>query len=134
MSKEAKFRTRITEYAEGKGWHVSNIESHMSSPGIPDMNIFARGRGDFWFELKVASLQGVVKMRPTQKAWHRARHECGGSSWVVVMTNDGRTVYVIPGHVAASKPPGTHVHEGAVVTTDGTNLEWLSLIVENYNG
>lgn len=101
ISDEADFRRFVTECAGSA--HVSHIESHEASPGIPDLNICMRGI-DIWIELKVMSSRKPPKMRPTQKRWHTDRFEHGGISWVMALDLDLMDVLLIPGHVAAGLP------------------------------
>ena len=80
--------------------HTSQIESHETSAGIPDFNIFMDGR-DVWVELKVLSDRKPPKMRPTQRRWHNDRWANGGMSWVLAYDLDDDILLVIPGHTAA---------------------------------
>ena len=80
--------------------HISYIESHETSAGIPDLNVFIQGR-DVWIELKVLSDHKAPKMRPTQKRWHVDRFNAGGFSWVLVLDLTHQHMLVLPGNVAA---------------------------------
>jgi len=91
---------RFTERQMDGLAHLSHIESHETSAGIPDFNIFMDGR-DVWIELKVMSDKKPPKMRPTQRRWHTDRWANGGMSWVVVYDLDEDVLRVIPGHTAA---------------------------------
>ena len=79
---------------------TSYIESHETSAGIPDLNIYMRGR-DVWIELKVLSDTKPAKMRPTQKRWHVDRFNSGGMSWVMTLDLTQMKLLIIPGNVAA---------------------------------
>jgi hypothetical protein len=96
--REFEFHRMVSDEAIRIGGHRSAIESHISSPGIPDLNIFLEGV-DVWVELKASHIS-KVKMRASQKAWHvkRARH--GGKSWVIVATKTD--ILCVPGDVAAT--------------------------------
>ena len=101
ISDEADFRRFVTECAGSA--HVSHIESHEASPGIPDLNICMRGI-DIWIELKVMSSRKPPKMRATQKRWHANRYDHGGRSWVITLDLDEMNLVVLPGQTAASLP------------------------------
>lgn len=98
MTQEAQFRTVMTMEAMALKGHVSNIESHNTSAGIPDMNVYLQGQ-DLWLELKVVKDE-QVRMRPTQRKWHRERAEAGGLSWVLVLDPKNQDVLCVPGDVA----------------------------------
>lgn len=89
---EDMFRANVYEAAQLLGYHVTHIESHNSSPGVPDLNVWNRHE-DIWIELKVAK-HGSIKLRPTQKRWHRDRSESMGTSYVCILVgNEVLTVY-----------------------------------------
>ena len=103
MKTEADFRRAVTDAVMFAGGHMSNIESHKTSAGIPDCNYFLRGV-DVWLELKVVNAQGQVKMRPPQKRWHVDRHDKGGVSWVLVLDPCSGYLGLVQGQVAAALP------------------------------
>lgn len=94
------FRRHVVSFAEKDGYHVSHIESHLTSAGIPDLNLF-KGQRDVWLELKIIK-DGKVKLRPTQKKWHRERAEKRGISWVFVLDTKTQDILWLSGRVAAS--------------------------------
>lgn len=101
MRDEGDFRRFVIHRLEDKeNPHTSYIESHQTSAGIPDLNVFMQGR-DIWVELKVLSDLKRPKMRASQKRWHVDRHNAGGMSWVLCCDLTYQHVIVIPGHVAA---------------------------------
>lgn len=95
---EDDFRRALIAAAEGLGWHVTHLESHQTSAGVPDLNL-CKGLVDMWLELKVEKPKGIT-LRPTQKKWHRDRARVRGVSWVVVLMNDGG-ILVVPGERAS---------------------------------
>lgn len=103
---EDKFRRDIVREFGMKmpHFHVSYIESHQTTPGIPDLHLYSLVSGDIWLELKVVKApRDIVMVRPTQKAWHRNRHKAGGKSWFATLdTNDH--ILLTPGNVAAGLP------------------------------
>lgn len=99
MYSEDQFRRQFVALAVANGYHVTHIESHQTSAGVPDLNLF-KSRRDDWVELKVVK-DGKIKMRPTQKKWHRDRAEAGGTSWVLVLDRGTNTILWVSGKTAA---------------------------------
>lgn len=95
---EDDFRRALIGWAEKSGWHVTHLESHQTSAGVPDLNL-CKGLVDMWLELKVEKPKGIT-LRPTQKKWHRDRARARGVSWVIVLMDDGG-ILVVPGERAA---------------------------------
>jgi len=95
---EADFRKHMTGLAKILGGHVSNIESHLTSAGIPDMNVWIDGV-ELWLELKMYGPK--CHLRPTQRKWHKERKAAGGRSWVLVYVPGEESIVAIPGYVAA---------------------------------
>lgn len=106
MNSEEDFRKHVMKVGEAEGGHVSWIEAHLSAAGIPDLNIRLQGQ-DVWLELKVIK-EGQIRLRPTQKRWHRDRHRAGGKSWVAVLNRATNMILVLPGHVAAGLDSRVH--------------------------
>lgn len=127
MNNEEDFRRAVMTRAVERGMHVSHIEAHLSVAGIPDLNL-SRGGHDVWLELKLVKANGV-KMRPTQKRWHRERHESGGKSWVAVLDRETGDVLIVRGHTAALLAPGArHWTAAAVIRTNCGTFGWLELL------
>lgn len=127
MNNEDDFRRGVVRQAEQWGAHVTHIESHQTSAGVTDLNIWAFNR-DLWLELKVVK-RGTVKLRPTQKKWHRERAEAGGQSWVAVLDPKTQHVLVLRGEAAATLPPGLASWEAAaVIRTHSASWSWLAII------
>lgn len=103
IKSEDQFRRHVIDVALGQNFHVTHVESPVTSAGVPDLNL-ARTL-DCWVELKVVKHE-CVKMRPTQKRWHRERFEHDGKSWVMTFDPDSETVLVTPGRVAWNLGPG----------------------------
>ena len=101
IQNENDLRTYIHMEAEESGHHVSHIESPITSPGIPDLNISRAGL-DLWLEIKVMK-RGGIQMRPAQRKWHRERAASQGWSFVVCWI-DGM-IYVHNGSDAAGWLP-----------------------------
>ena len=101
MKREEKFRKDLIAHWRAEGYHVSHIESPITSAGIPDLHV-RTSDSDYWIELKVERSDGI-KLRPTQKAWHRNRANMGGDSWVVTLTSNDFTL-ITPGGLAHQLP------------------------------
>lgn len=96
MLVEDRFRQVVIDEAKRLGAQVSHIESHQTSAGIPDLNIFL-DLVDVWLELKVRDSKGKFKLRPTQRKWHRDRETAGGESWVMIYDPRNEQVQLYPG-------------------------------------
>ena len=103
MYSEDEFRRHFIALATARQYHVTHIESHMTSAGVPDLNLFKYSR-DCWIELKVVK-DGKIRLRPTQKRWHRERAQAGGRSWVVVLDRATDTILWVSGDVAVGLGP-----------------------------
>lgn len=97
---ESEFRRFLMVEAEENSYHVSHIESGLTSAGIVDLNLHRKGQ-DLWLELKV--WKDGIHMRPPQRRWHRLRAHAGGRSYVVCLI-DG-AMYVLPGEFAGTLTP-----------------------------
>lgn len=103
---EEDFRKHVMKVAEAANFHVSWVEAHLSAAGIPDLNVYRNGV-DVWLELKVIK-DGYVRMRPTQKRWHKDRAAKGGKSWVLALNRVTGDILVIPGNIAADLDGRVH--------------------------
>lgn len=96
LQDEDHVRDFIVTVAEGYGWHVSHVESPITSPGIPDLNLSKNGK-ELWIEIKI--WRRGINMRPPQRKWHRERAAHGSKSFVVSYI-DGY-LYPVTGVMAA---------------------------------
>lgn len=132
---EDKFRRDIIQALEDSlnlTAHVSYIESHQVTAGIPDLHVLAYKEIDAWIELKVVKMKGKsgsVTVRPSQKMWHRKRHNAGGKSWFVVQdTNEN--ILVVLGSVAIELPPRVEAwREAAEHVYSGLYEDQLNLML-----
>lgn len=99
---EESFRKYVHATGEELGFHVSHIESHATSAGIPDLTMY-REHVDLWLEIKFVRSDGRVILRPTQRTWLRERAAKGGECWVMYY-QDGY-VRVMRGGTAANLTP-----------------------------
>lgn len=101
LRNESEFRRYVIEQIkDNEIAHVTYIESHLTSAGVPDLNIYMLGR-DIWLELKVMTSLKGPKMRSSQKRWHIHRWNQGGKSWVLTLDMTNMELLVVPGHVGA---------------------------------
>lgn len=98
---ETAIRRHVEVIGKECGWHVSHIESPVTSPGIPDLAM-SRDEANLWLEIKVWK-KGGIYMRAPQRRWHREHAVAGGKSWVLAYI-DGH-IYPVPGSVAAGLLP-----------------------------
>lgn len=78
---ETNVRRHLEVIGRELGYHVSHIESPITSPGIPDL-VMCKGKDTLWLEFKVLK-RGGIHMRPSQRRWHREHSAAGGVSWVL---------------------------------------------------
>lgn len=121
MRSEDEFRRHVIKVAEDMGGHVSHIESHQTSAGVPDLNIRLFGE-DIWLELKVVK-DGRIKMRPPQKKWHRDRNEAGGRSYVWALYPATGYVLELLGHMAAQLPPALEPWMGHAYSFNANDID-----------
>lgn len=120
ISSEEDFRKHVMKVALAAKHHVSHIEAHLSAAGIPDLNMFVYGQ-DVWLELKIVK-GGIVKMRPTQRRWHREREHAGGESWVLVYDREKQHVLTVAGATAAMLAPAVAAWEAVSRAEHVANL------------
>ena len=74
-------RSAIQEY--DRDAHQSWVESHVTSPGFPDLDVCSNGRVR-QVELKVTKVGGEIVIRPTQYRWFKDRVRAGSNPlmWV----------------------------------------------------
>jgi len=101
IKSEKDFREWMQYVASIRGYHVSHVESPVTSSGIPDLNL-SKADKDIWIELKIQRKDGV-HMLPSQRKWHRERAKAGGISYVLVWT--GSQFWVHHGVHAARLTP-----------------------------
>lgn len=96
LADEDELRLAVGRQAGLMGFHVSNIESHLTSAGIPDTNL-GLGHIDIWLELKAFGPKRPMKIRPTQRRWHRDRHDAKGQSWFAILDLESQDIFLVPG-------------------------------------
>ena len=137
IADENGFRKVVMAAAKFLCWHVSHIEAHLSAAGITDLSIYPASAGwrapraEIWLELKVIK-DGQIKLRPTQKRWHRERAEAGGRSWVAVLDRQSGDILLVPGAIAAGLDSRADSWRlAATVSNIRDTLEnWLIKLVE----
>jgi len=97
---ENLYRTSIIQELNKLG-HVSRIESHATSIGVPDLNFFSKSGHETWFELKWLGLDNKPEIRSSQVMWHRNRWRVGSNSYFLIGTHDCEHI-LIPGMAAES--------------------------------
>lgn len=96
---EVVFSSKLVSLMRAKGWHVQQVESHLTSRGIPDLYV-ETPYGCNWFELKadrrdtytLSKAERIeVQWRPGQQAWMWRKYEASlkrRPCWTLVMFND----------------------------------------------
>lgn len=62
--------------------HISQIESHATATGFPDIN-FCINNVEGNIELKHGNLGHDIKIRPSQRRWFKQRVDAGGNCWLL---------------------------------------------------
>lgn len=115
---EAQFRKRVVSCINKGGGHASSVESHATSPGIPDVDFCIEGV-EGHVELKVITSSGL---RPTQALWFRRRVKAGGSPWIMVYSP--LKIYLISGK-----------HHNSVITMNKEEiLKWEHIATKIWTG
>jgi hypothetical protein len=79
---EQRLRKYLIDNLNSATCHISQVESHAVSAGIPDLNYCVDGV-EGWIELKWWYKSKPAQFRPTQIAWFRRRVTAGGKPFVV---------------------------------------------------
>lgn len=75
--RESKLWDDLRDACRGTGTHFSRVESHATSPGIPDLSYCVNSVEGF-IELKSWDPKKGFRLRRSQVAWTRARDRAGG--------------------------------------------------------
>ena len=99
--KESALRQKIKDCVKciisaGHPMHLSWIESHATSAGVPDVNYCCYGV-EGWLELKAGP---DIEVRSTQVRWFRDRIAAGG--WPLFLIQWGECFIAVPGSRAAA--------------------------------
>ena len=72
MLEKNHLQTTISAWCRKLNADPQRVENS-AGPGTPDLNICFMGGREVWVETKIESQDGVMKIRPEQKAWHVRR-------------------------------------------------------------
>lgn len=89
-------------------WHLSWIESHETSPGIPDIEYCVKTPhqiGGVVGNIELKALGDNMEVRPSQLKWFRERMAAGGNPLILVK------VYIDSPRKFLMKKSDTEVHE-----------------------
>lgn len=75
--RESRLWDDLRDACKGTGIHFSRVESHVTSPGIPDLSYCVNSVEGF-IELKSWDPKKGFRLRRSQVAWTRARDRAGG--------------------------------------------------------
>lgn len=90
-----ELRDEIPEVISGK-YHLTRIESNLTSQGIPDIN-FVYGGVECWIELKV----GDNYLSPMQLSWQEQHRQAGGL--VFTVWKKGDSDYILESNTVIAK-------------------------------
>lgn len=93
--------------------HMNRVENSTMS-GMPDVEGYLRGDGQFWIELKSAARPARAstpvrfKVRGGQVEWLPRRWALGASAWLLLQVGEGasRSLYLVPGSHAGAVQGG----------------------------
>lgn len=88
---EDQLSTEFNKHLKPLG-HIDDIESHASSPGIPDKGFCIRGI-EGYVELKHTDDDNAPRIRPTQLSWFRRRVENGGRCYLLAKLKDVHVLF-----------------------------------------
>lgn len=98
--KESEFRKKVKPILEMEGLIPMDVET-VRDDGFPDL--FCASKTDYpsiWVELKVVnSLKEVIRFRRSQRRWHRKIAKTTVISYIHVLNNETRVVYVFESRV-----------------------------------
>ena len=123
--KEQKFWRN--ELRDGfKAWgHVCRVESHQTSPGIPDVDFQPDFGPHWWIELKVVTGNAPIRFKPRQWPWIRRRWAAGGNCMVLVKWDrpPHSPLYLVnTGQVYNEKDPSQWL--GKIRATMSGGIDW----------
>lgn len=107
-----------------KVFHVSHVESHATSAGIPDINVCGDGIHE-WIELKaIMAIADPIKIRPTQYSWFRDRVAKGGHPLMVVWVDSIQKCMFVPGECVQT----INTKKSIVLGSNIKILSWIDAV------
>ena len=92
---ESVFQSLVVASLEEAGYDVDFVESKITCPGIPDLNLCKDGI-DMWLELKVIRKGStLVHIRPTQYAWFRKRAKKRSNAKMMILDCNTGLIYLL---------------------------------------
>lgn len=82
MLEKNHLQTTIAAWCQRLSADMQRVENSVG-PGTPDMNICFMGGREVWVETKIESRDGVMQIRPEQRAWHVRRRQRGARCFFV---------------------------------------------------
>jgi hypothetical protein len=98
--RESRFNKLFREHLEKEGFKFDRIESHTTSPGVPD-NAFLHSptRLSGWIEVKEVEWMPIkVAYRPRQSSWLEEHWRKGGNSMTIVHIKQEKSVVIVAGN------------------------------------
>ncbi len=134
MSNEARLAEEvgIGILSEDHNAHISYVESGLTSPGIPDMDVCACGH-ETHIELKYGYEKYPPYLRPSQYRWFKNRAISGGKSWLFAKVWDPEGhVYCLYDVYTTLKLAGRLSNEEWISTANRTwrSIDWGEFVDE----
>lgn len=127
---EFRWQKRLKDLLTKRGFHVTNLESHATAPGVLDLNICRQGV-EQWIELKVLRAGKHTSTSMSQVRWAHRRREVGGKVWFVAISIFTGRIYLIDGgsagRIIGNCMEDVWTMEADVVFHDGEEelVQWL---------
>jgi len=123
----------------GQELDMHRVENSVSQ-GMPDVEGFLGGAGQFWAELKAAERPKKpdtpvrFDVREAQVEWLRRRWSLGGAAWLLVQVGSGRTrdIYLIDGSQARDVQRGMTEKALREIAAFGTHSEPRATYAEDF--
>jgi hypothetical protein len=101
MNKESKFNHTFRLEMTQQGFYMIRVESHSTSPGIPDNHFVCPDGVSGWVEIKqTPTYPRGVPFEPKQAVWHYTYAVSGGLVSTVMYVQDTHEVIWIPGRAS----------------------------------
>lgn len=128
---ESKFGRTFRDKLKVWGFEFFRVESHSTSPGMPDIHWLQAGTGATgWVELKQCSTgkpPAKVSYRPNQAPWLQDYQRKGGRACTIIhMSKTNRAIF-IPGNESIAAGGELRRALGALTFDLGTEEGWRGL-------
>ena len=99
--KESSFNKRLREHFKLMGFKIDRIESHATSPGIPDNAWVQEAGHSGWLEIKESlRMPKRIHFQPQQALWQVDHAKHGGNCATILHIKEEDQAVFIPGRFA----------------------------------